>query len=215
MQSQAVLMMTENSSLWQSWQQLAQHGWQPKQGATAQDLQAWRAAGCSLVIWDMALLEKQQWLAQNWLQLFSGLRVLVLSAHMSDEQGQLVLGKGACGYHHTHAMPDALSRILASLADGAIWMGPSLLHKLLHDIDQRLVMPEPKNVAIWMRHLSPREVQVAQHAAVGDSNVEIAEKMGITERTVRAHLSAIFEKLHINDRLKLALIVHGIRDGMP
>ena len=52
---------------------------------------------------------------------------------------------------------------------------------------------------------------MARLAAVGYSNAEIAQKLLITERTVRAHLSAVFDKLQVDDRLQLALKVHGIR----
>ncbi|MBN9401292.1 MAG: helix-turn-helix transcriptional regulator, partial [Burkholderiales bacterium] len=54
------------------------------------------------------------------------------------------------------------------------------------------------------------ERDVARYVALGHSNQSIADSLGITERTVRAHISAIFEKLGVTDRLMLALRVHGI-----
>ena len=81
--------------------------------------------------------------------------------------------------------------------------------RLLQDVGTRL--PEPG--AQWAEALSPREQEVARFAAMGDSNAEIAERLSISERTVRAHLSAIFEKLQVSDRLMLALKVHGIGKG--
>ena len=51
---------------------------------------------------------------------------------------------------------------------------------------------------------------MARYAASGQSNAQIADALGITERTVKAHLSAVFEKLEVTDRLQLALRVHGI-----
>jgi DNA-binding NarL/FixJ family response regulator len=58
--------------------------------------------------------------------------------------------------------------------------------------------------------LTTREREVALLAANGASNKTIASDCDITERTVKAHLAAIFEKLHLTDRLQLALRVHGI-----
>jgi DNA-binding NarL/FixJ family response regulator len=58
--------------------------------------------------------------------------------------------------------------------------------------------------------LTEREITVARYAASGQANAQIAEALGITERTVKAHLSAVFEKLGVSDRLQLALLVHGI-----
>ena len=63
----------------------------------------------------------------------------------------------------------------------------------------------------WATPLTEREREVAQLAAVGDSNLSIALALGITERTVKAHLKAVFEKLDLSDRLQLALRVHGVR----
>ena len=61
------------------------------------------------------------------------------------------------------------------------------------------------------RVLSEREVQVARMVAAGASNKEIASRLAITERTVKAHLAASFEKLAVRDRLQLALRVNGAR----
>ena len=58
--------------------------------------------------------------------------------------------------------------------------------------------------------LTERETTAARYAAGGWANAQIAEALGITERTVKAHLSAVFEKLGVSDRLQLALLVHGI-----
>jgi DNA-binding NarL/FixJ family response regulator len=61
----------------------------------------------------------------------------------------------------------------------------------------------------WAAPLTERERQVAQAVAAGASNKEIARQLGITERTIKAHTGAIFEKLAVRDRLQLSLLVHG------
>ena len=61
-----------------------------------------------------------------------------------------------------------------------------------------------------MRILSDREAQVAKFVAQGANNREIAQALQISERTVKAHLSAIFEKLGVRDRLQLSLRVNGL-----
>jgi DNA-binding NarL/FixJ family response regulator len=58
--------------------------------------------------------------------------------------------------------------------------------------------------------LSPRELEVARAVAEGRSNREIADQFGITERTVKAHLGAAFDKTGARDRLQLALYVAEI-----
>lgn len=205
--AQAILLVTQDDSLWHSWQSLAQAGKSPYRGVGLQDMRNWKAQGHRLAIVDMALLQQTS-AEQPWSTYFDGLSVLVLSAHMSDAQGQQVLAQGASGYAHSHLPAESLALIVKSLETGAIWLGRNLLKKMLLDIDQRLPAAAGND---WAQSLSSREEEVARLAAVGYSNAEIAQQLSITERTVRAHLSAVFEKLHVDDRLKLALKVHGIR----
>lgn len=203
-----VLVVTQNPVMWRNWQALAPMGWQLSQGLSLQDLQSWKLAAHHLVMLDASLQNLPAWSDVIWGKHLDGLKVLVLTAHPSDAEGKMVLAMGASGYAHTHLAVDALSRILKSVEDGAIWMGRSLLQKLLQDIDDRL--PPTRNHE-WSLTLTQREAEVAQLAALGHSNADIGKLLMITERTVRAHLSAIFEKLNVNDRLQLALKVHGIK----
>lgn len=208
MQELPLLVVTQDPVMWRSWQKLAPMGWRLSQGLSLHDLQSWKSARHHLVMIDSSLQDLPTWNDAAWSKHFEALKVLVLSAHPSDAEGQMVLAMGASGYAHAHLAADALSRILKSIEDGAIWMGRSLLQKLLQDIDDRL--PPTKNHE-WSLNLSHREAEVAQLAALGHSNADIAKRLSITERTIRAHLSAIFEKLHVTDRLQLALKVHGIK----
>ena len=208
MQDVPILMVTQDPALWERCQMLTTLGWQPHRGIYLEELQSWKAVGKHLVILDLALPDLPDWNDHSWKTYFSGLRVLGLSAHLSDSEGHQLLASGACGYAHSHLTADAIARILLSIEDGSIWMGRSLLQKLLHDIEERL---PPVQEDAWAAGLSQRETEVAKHAAMGHSNAEIAMELQITERTVRAHLSAVFEKLKVQDRLQLALKVHGIR----
>ena len=208
MQEVPVLMVTQDSGLWSRWQELAQLGWRPHRGVSLMDMQPWRAAFHQLVILDLALPDLPLLEDVIWSEYFKGLRVLVLSAHASDQEGHQLLAHGASGYAHTYLPVESLSQILMSIEAGSIWMGRSLLQKLLQDIDQRL---PPAQTNDWSKSLSEREIEVVKLAALGCSNAEIATQLAITERTIRAHLSAAFSKLQVEDRLQLALKVHGIR----
>lgn len=209
MQGTPVLIVTQDPALWQTWQKLADDGWMPLRGLGGDDIKKWHSSNRQLVVLDDAVRNSSSaGIDADLASYFGPLRVLVLSANPSDAEGQKVLAQGASGYAHKHLPIDALSRILRSIQDGSIWMGRSLLQKLLQDIDERL--PTSQAVQEWRFALSPREVEVAQLAAIGKSNPHIANALSITERTVRAHLSAVFEKLGVQDRLQLALRVHGI-----
>ena len=74
-----------------------------------------------------------------------------------------------------------------------------------------LSAPMPKAALIinnmWASSLTEREFEVAKAVALGASNKEIATQLGITERTIKAHVGAVLEKLQVRDRLQLALLV--------
>lgn len=211
MNAQPVLMLTQDATLWQGWQQIAGPQWLPARGQSLADLQRWKQQGRRLVVLDAALPQLPASNDADWSRLLQGVQVLVLSNRPGDEEGRQLLAKGACGYAHAQSNAETLSQMLQSMSGGNIWLGRSLLQRLLRDVDARL--PEPENH--WADALSPREQEVARYASLGESNAEIAERMSIGERTVRAHLSAIFEKLQVEDRLMLALKVHGIGRKQP
>ncbi|MFN3734819.1 response regulator transcription factor [Comamonas testosteroni] len=201
-----VLMLTQDATLWQEWQQIAGPQWMPARGQSLADLQRWKQQGRTVVVLDAALPSLPESTEARWIELLKDLQVLVLSNRPSDEEGRNLLSRGASGYAHAQSGPEVLSRMLQSMAGGNIWLGRSLLQRLLRDVDARL----PDQESDWAEPLSAREQEVARYASLGDSNAEIAERMSISERTVRAHLSAVFEKLQVQDRLMLTLKVHGI-----
>ena len=207
MQVLPVLMVTQDAALWHEWQKIASAGWLPARGQSLQDLARWKQQERQLVVLDAELPRLPDWSDAVWDGHFQGLKVLVLSARPADDTGRKVLARGACGYAHSHTSAAVLDRILQSIENGNIWMGRTLLQRLLQDVDSRLPAPG----SAWASGLTQREQEVARHASLGASNLDIAERLGIGERTVRAHLSAIFEKLDISDRLMLALRVHGIQ----
>ena len=97
---------------------------------------------------------------------------------------------------------------------GGLWIGEALMRRLLiattGALAQVTVGAAP-SVNSALRTLTAREQEVAKAVASGSNNKEIARALGITERTIKAHASAIFQKLGARDRLHLALIVNGHR----
>lgn len=206
MKSVPVLLVTHDDLLWQHWRALDPTRWLAARGRGLADLQRWREQGRVLAVVDTGLPRLPSWQDPSWLPLLSGLQVVVASPSPNDEQGAQALGAGALGYCHGYAPAQALAQALEVVASGGIWMGRSLVTRLL-----RLVTERAQDASTWDNGtLTERETTVARYAASGQSNAQIAEALGITERTVKAHLSAVFEKLGVTDRLQLALRVHGI-----
>ncbi|MBT9614408.1 MAG: response regulator transcription factor [Burkholderiales bacterium] len=140
----------------------------------------------------------------------TGCPVVVLSNLPSNEEGLLAFSAGAAGYCNALAIPAVLRQVSMVVEQGGLWVGQDLMQRLFTALTARAA---PVQTAL--KALSAREHQVAQAVARGGTNKEIARAMGITERTVKAHLSAIFEKLGVRDRLQLSLIVNGVETMAP
>ncbi|WP_410499838.1 helix-turn-helix transcriptional regulator [Chitinibacter sp. S2-10] len=130
--------------------------------------------------------------------------VLLASSTPNDEEGYRALQLGFSGYCHAYAPAPLLEQIVEVIQSGEIWAGRSLVQRLLGAINR---LPAQQNV---LQGLSDREAQVARLTAKGLSNKEIARQLEITERTVKAHLTTIFEKLNVGDRVQLVLRVNGL-----
>ncbi len=134
--------------------------------------------------------------------------VVFVAAPDDDTWASEALGAGACGILAKTAGPEDLVKAVRAVHEGQIWA-------------RRHVM------AAWMKHLagargprfdetllerglSEREREVFRHAAAGLSNKELAHRLAISQATVKAHLTHIFQKLGLRGRVELAAAYHGI-----
>ena len=132
--------------------------------------------------------------------------IVVLSNVPDNTQGMAVLGAGAAGYCSALSLPAVLRQVAGVVLHGGLWVGPQLMRRFMQGLSARNTHgPEPA-----LDVLSQRERQVAEAASRGSTNKEIARTMGITERTVKAHLSAAFDKLGVRDRMQLSLLVNRV-----
>lgn len=169
----------------------------------------------SLVMIDIAHPQRPAWTDTRW-RIWSGhLSVIVLSSEPNDAEGIEAMDIGVSGYCHAYANEATLRQVVEVVGSGELWVGRSLLTRLLKGINQSQVQsldqPTARAADTWRKLLTEREIEVANMAAQGASNLGIAEVLGITERTVKSHLTSIFEKLDVADRLQLALRVHGVK----
>lgn len=141
------------------------------------------------------------------LQLRPGCLVVVLSSVPDDAEGLRALAAGARGYCHLLAVPELLREVAQVLEHGGLWVGSSLLQRLVVGVR---TAQQRYPAAAWpqgcdLSLLSEREAQVARVVALGKSNKEVAEQLFISERTVKAHLGTVFDKLGVRDRVQLVL----------
>lgn len=215
MQTRPVLMLTHDDLLWQHLKRMPSPGWLPARGRTWEDLSRWQRQRRQLVVLDAGLPGLPAFDSTEWSTAAGALDIVVASLKLGDEQGRQFLAAGAKGYVHAYLSHEGLDTALRAVTHGGVWLGASLLTRLLHQLNRGATAATATATAgagalDWAMTLTPRERDVAERAARGMANQAIADELGITERTVRAHISSVFEKLGVPDRLMLALRVHGI-----
>ncbi len=175
------------------------------------DLFELQLVGPCMVWVDLSLAALAPWSASVWQKLLKNeaIRVVAASSNPKDDEAMLALDAGCAAYCHAYSDAATLKQVKEVVDAGNVWIGKSLMRRLLHGVNQ--VMPGRTVAdASWREGLTQREAEIAVLAANGASNLAIASQCQISERTVKAHLSAVFDKLNITDRLQLALRVHGI-----
>lgn len=161
------------------------------------------------ILWlDVSSLEEPERVAALRQAVGLGYRVVVMTPSPAEANAFRSLSLGAVGYCHLEAAPEQLREIATVVEHGGIWMLPELVKRLM-SLSLRVV-PTPAPERPELDALTARELMVARLVAQGESNREIAERLDITERTVKSHLTAIFEKLQVRDRVQLALAMNNI-----
>lgn len=141
----------------------------------------------------------------------AGHPIVLLADEPSQDEAMAALAAGAAGYCNGHAAPEVLRQVATVVENGGIWVGRGLMQRLL-TATARLAPVGGVDEQAWRAPLTPREQETAVLLAKGASNKEIARQLDITERTVKAHVGAMLEKLGARDRLQLSLIINGIEN---
>lgn len=140
-----------------------------------------------------------------------GNRVFVFSDRPNDTEGATCLKAGCVGYANTYISSPRLKMAVEAVISGLAWVGKSLMQYLVQEVANETrksgrEIPAAGNGVT--KDLSPREKEIAHLVAGGLHNQSIADTLGITERTVKAHLSAIYSKTGATGRLALALRIN-------
>jgi len=134
------------------------------------------------------------------------LGVLVLTMHADDESLVSALRAGARGYLVKGADKAELIRAILAVADGQAVYGAPVARRITELFGAGAARP-----AAPFPDLTPREREVLDLLADGARNSEIARQLGMTDKTVRNHVSAILMKLQVNDRTAAAIKARDAR----
>ena len=166
---------------------------------------------------DVVLLDYKMPLVKDFAALIQEIRtqhsetqVVVLSGFASEEIATRAVGGGARGYVLKSTRLAAVADAIRAVASGGIWIDPALPRRIF-EIFQRAAGTDGRIDAL--ADLTRREHEVLACVAEGISNHEIALKLCISEQTVKTHLTRIFAKLAVKNRLAAALAFYGKEAG--
>ena len=128
----------------------------------------------------------------------TGTEVLVLTSFSDHARIDAAIEAGAVGYLLKDAEPEVLLDGIRAVARGESPLDPRAARRLLTRGSAR--GPEP-----LLPELSPREAEVLRLVVEGLLNKQIAWRLGITERTVKAHLTSVYQRIGVSDRTQAAL----------
>jgi NarL family two-component system response regulator LiaR len=133
-------------------------------------------------------------------------RVVVLTSFAQDELIFAAIKAGALSYLLKDADAETVLRAILSADRGEAILHPRIARRLMEEVASPAHGQDPA------AKLTAREMEVLHLVAQGMSNREIAERLVITERTVKAHVSNLLGKLHLSDRTQAA--VYAWREGL-
>ena len=131
------------------------------------------------------------------------LRVVIATTFDSDEHVEIALRNGAAGFILKDSGPQMLLEAVRAAANGDALISPSITVRYL----DRFVTPIPATPASFRHPLSARELDVARAVSRGLGNQEIATQLFISLSTVKTHLTSIQNKLHLRNRVEVAIWV--------
>ena len=164
----------------------------------------------TIILCGQSFLERDQAVVLAMLKTASPVSyILAMGPSRPIEMQVAVLKHGARGYFDVALPMSTLNSALASIMRGEVWVERHVVSELIDELVFVADVTEQQRKV--MGSLSPKELEVAKLVSHGATNKMIAHQMAITERTVKAHLTATFQKMNIADRLSLAIFFRDLR----
>ena len=130
-------------------------------------------------------------------------KILFMDNNPTFKEGKDLLPLGIDGYANSRMSAVHLLQAITVITNGNVWLYQEFIQQLIKETSLSKVDTQTKKLEI----LTCKEKDIAKLVADGYSNKIIATKCNIAESTVKVHLRKVYDKLHIADRLSLALLV--------
>jgi DNA-binding NarL/FixJ family response regulator len=134
--------------------------------------------------------------------------VIVLTTFQADEQVMSALRAGASGFLVKDTPPADIINAVRVVASGAAIISPSVTRTLISHFGDSQGSERRRAAAERLAALTDREREVATAIGSGASNAEVATQLFMSEATVKAHVSRLFTKLDVTNRVQIAIVVH-------
>lgn len=138
-------------------------------------------------------------------QLLPAVQIIMVTVYEDTDRIFRALRAGACGYLLKRCAPEELVAAIREVRQGGAPMSREIARKVIASFQ------EPLAAAAEVEELSPREREILELLAEGFPNKEIADRMGVTDGTVRWHLRHVYDKLHVRSRTEAALKFRSAR----
>lgn len=143
---------------------------------------------------------------------YPGLPIIVVSGHEEAAVARRALAHGAAAYIPKSTDGVHIAEAIRQVLDGDTWLPPQLLGGHL------ALQPDEADAAARVASLTPQQFRVLTMTAEGLLNKQIAWDLGVSEATVKAHMTAIMRKLGVNNRTQVALLASQLaldQDAVP
>lgn len=137
-------------------------------------------------------------------------QIVVLTTFDDDESILEAVRAGALGYLLKDTASDELANAVRRAAQGESILTPRVATRLMRHIAHQSSSPAPSLDVRRLAELTAREREILTLLGRGASNKDIARSLNVTEGTVKNHVSSIFAKLNVNDRLGAALLAREL-----
>jgi len=135
-------------------------------------------------------------------------RTIVMNGDISEELEWELLKAGIRGCCRSDMNLELLKHVVIAVQEGELWVRRTLTCRLIDELSKTTSKNKAYRATLGLlNNLTQREYDIAVRVGNGENNKQIAQACGITERTVKAHLTEIYLKMGISDRLNLALVI--------
>jgi len=138
----------------------------------------------------------------------AGPRILILTTFDLDQYVYDALCAGASGFLLKDVTAERLFDAVRVIASGEALLAPAVTRRLISEFTRLRPKPDGAPPAAALATLTPRETQVLRLVAEGLSNTEIADRLVVTEETVKTHVSRMLSKLGLRDRTQAVVTAY-------